>query len=180
MKICVMSDTHRSQRFIQIMRQRINDIKPDLLLHLGDYYDDADAFLDAAIPLVRVPGTWTEYYQNPLIDNRRIETWCGWRVLLTHTPEHDRHDLNSDPDPQELIRSAAIDLCLHGHLHKPDLHQKGTVWILNPGHLYEDDNRGYPATYAVLTLTDASIHVRVIELESGTLFLEKKIDKNSL
>ncbi len=44
MKICVMSDTHKSQGYILKMKQLIPQMDPSLLVHLGDYYDDADAF----------------------------------------------------------------------------------------------------------------------------------------
>ena len=40
MKILVLSDSHSALRF---MRDAIRIIKPDAVIHLGDYYDDAQA-----------------------------------------------------------------------------------------------------------------------------------------
>ncbi len=38
MKILVLSDSHSSLRF---MRDCVDAVKPDVIVHLGDHYDDA-------------------------------------------------------------------------------------------------------------------------------------------
>ena len=40
MKILVLSDSHSGLRF---MRQCIDAVKPNAVIHLGDYYDDGQA-----------------------------------------------------------------------------------------------------------------------------------------
>ena len=40
MKILVLSDSHSALRF---MRQCIDAVKPNAVIHLGDYYDDGQA-----------------------------------------------------------------------------------------------------------------------------------------
>ena len=102
-KVVVLSDTHGSESLIQVALAHVHRIQPDLVIHLGDYYDDADVFINEGIPLLRVPGTWRDQYQNSYIDNRLFEDIEGWRFFLTHTPTVDSHDLPEDRDPQQVI-----------------------------------------------------------------------------
>lgn len=55
MKILVLSDSHSSVRF---MRRCVDKIKPNAIVHLGDYYDDAEVLAEEYphIPLFQVPG----------------------------------------------------------------------------------------------------------------------------
>ena len=43
MKILVLSDSHSS---LSYMRLCIEAVKPDIMIHLGDYYDDAEAIAE--------------------------------------------------------------------------------------------------------------------------------------
>ena len=43
MKILVVSDSHSALSF---MRTCIDCVKPDMFIHLGDYFDDAEAIRD--------------------------------------------------------------------------------------------------------------------------------------
>ena len=48
MKILVLSDSHAGLSF---MRQCINRVKPDHVIHLGDHFDDAKAMADNRITI---------------------------------------------------------------------------------------------------------------------------------
>ena len=37
------------------------------------------------------------------------------------------------------------------------------VVVLNPGHLKSEFDRGYPASYAILNLTDQSCEIKIID-----------------
>ena len=61
MKILVLSDSHAA---IHFMRSCVEAIKPQAIVHLGDYYDDAEALkeLYPQIPLHQVPGNCDRYH----------------------------------------------------------------------------------------------------------------------
>ena len=132
----MISDTHGNQQMIHAMVDRSNDF--DLTLHLGDSYVDTNLWIDSDIPLVRIPGTWDSAYSDPLIDNRRIEEWLGWRFFLTHTPDIDSNDLPEDLDPYQMISQQSCDVLCHGHTHEPMIRFDNNVLIMNPGHLKND------------------------------------------
>jgi len=165
MKILVISDTHGNQSMI-------NDMVPiaetaDWVIHLGDDYSDALPFIEKKIPTIRVPGTWGKEYQDPMIDNRRFETFNGWALFLSHTPTKDPHDLHDDIDPEWVIQQKKCHIFCHGHTHQPSLKQSNNVTILNPGHLKRPFDRNYPASYAIITPLTASCHIQVIDFQTS-------------
>ena len=64
MKILVLSDSHSGMRF---MRQCVETIKPQAVVHLGDYYDDGETLkeLYPHIELHQVPVTVTAIAVRP-------------------------------------------------------------------------------------------------------------------
>lgn len=172
MRLVVISDTHRSQRYIELVRERIRGLKPDLVMHLGDFYDDADFVVQDGVSLIRVPGTWSEFYQNSMIDNRRFEEILGWRFFLTHTPERHYNDLTGDLDPERVLSEGGFDFFLHGHTHHPRIEMVGEVCVVNPGHLYEKDDRGFLPSFGVFEVSETIVDVKIFQLLDGTVFRE--------
>lgn len=60
MTILVFSDSHSSLRF---MRMCIEAVRPDVMIHLGDYFDDGEAMKEEypGIRLYQVPGNCDRY-----------------------------------------------------------------------------------------------------------------------
>ena len=161
MKVLLCSDTHASQGYITLLREKINAFNPDYLIHLGDDYNDVPQLMAPEYQTIRIPGTWCPAYQDPMIENRCMEEIEGWAFFLTHTPNADRHDLPSDPKPESVLEERSCDIFCHGHTHHPICEQKDGVWILNPGHLKEKDNRGFPPTYAELLVSSEEIEIQI-------------------
>ncbi len=170
MKIAVFSDTHGNKEYVQLFLERLKGLGIDRVLHLGDNYDDADPVIGAGYPLIRVPGTWTPYYTNSMIDNRRFEDFEGWRFFLTHTPNPHYNDLKEDEDPEDVIREKKADVLLHGHTHHPKIEMENDVLIINPGHMKEAFDRGYDPSFAILDVSKESINVEIEYLLCGTSF----------
>jgi putative phosphoesterase len=168
MKIGVVSDSHGH---IENLRRAVKDMREagvDVIVHLGDDYDDVKAFSDQeGTSIIQVPGVFSPYYQDPGIPNRVIEEWEGVRVLLTHTPEPHKHDLPTDLDPAAVVARGEVRMVLSGHSHIPEVQEKGGVVWVNPGHVKDDDKKGYPPTYALLEITDTEIRVRIVDLYAG-------------
>jgi putative phosphoesterase len=165
MKIGVVSDSHGHIDNLRRAVKSIHAAGAEIIVHLGDDYDDVKAFsTQAGTLIIQVPGVFSTYYQEPAIPNRIIEQWEGVRVLLTHTPEAHKHDLPNDLKPEEVVAKGGVSLVLFGHSHIPVVRKEGEVVWVNPGHLKDDDKKGYPPTYALLEITGAEIRVRIVDL----------------
>lgn len=172
MKVGVVSDSHGQVENLRRAIKAMREAGADLIVHLGDDYDDVTALSDQErAMIIQVPGVFSTYYQNPRIPNRLIEEWEGVRVLLTHTPAAHKHDLPTDLKPEGVAARGEVRLVLSGHSHIPEVkEQEGVIWV-NPGHLKADDKKGYPPTYALLEIVGTEVRVRILDLFAGTELL---------
>lgn len=130
MKILVLSDSHSGMRF---MRRCIEKLRPDQVIHLGDYYEDGESLAEENPHLVfhQVPGN-CDRYRCP-IGAREIllMTIGGVRMYMTHGHRHNvkMTDIRLLADAYE----AEADIVLYGHTHTPDLRFEEGMWVMNPG-----------------------------------------------
>ena len=131
MKILVLSDSHSSLSF---MRRCIDAVKPDAMIHLGDYFDDGLAMAEEYphIPMYQVPGNCDRYRYHgsePEIAVRRI---FGVDFYLTHGHKH-----NVKMYTGLLLRdarAAGVSAALYGHTHVAECFQEEDgLWVLDPG-----------------------------------------------
>jgi len=131
MKILVLSDSHSA---ISFMRQCVNVLHPDAIIHLGDHYDDGEVLHEEnpGIPFYQVPGNCDRYRCIPGIPEIRIERILGINAYLTHGHHHKVKQylglLLRD------ARASKVDVVLYGHTHVADCHrEEDGLWVLNPG-----------------------------------------------
>ena len=131
MKILVLSDSHSGLRF---MRRCIAAVKPDAVVHLGDYYDDAGAMAEENPNIVfhTVPGN-CDQYRCPLNTPQILAySVCGVKLYMTHGH---LHGVKSGVD--RLLRAArefGAQAVLFGHTHSAVCYQElDGLWVLNPG-----------------------------------------------
>ena len=131
MKILVLSDSHAA---ISFMRRCMDTVRPDAVIHLGDYYDDAEALAEEypGTPFYQVPGNCDRYRCAPGTPEIRIERIGGVNIYMTHGHIHKvKQYLGA------LLRDARackVQIALYGHTHTADCHQEEDgLWILNPG-----------------------------------------------
>lgn len=131
MKILVLSDSHSALSF---MRLCIDAVKPDVMVHLGDHFDDGQAIAQEypRIPLVQVPGNCDKYRCPPHQPEILIQPVGDVQLYMTHGHRH-----HVKQDTGKLIRDAnasKVDAVLYGHTHVPNCYQDPDgLWILNPG-----------------------------------------------
>ena len=131
MKILVLSDSHSSQRF---MKKCVEKIKPDAIVHLGDYYDDGEtlAELYPHIPVHQVAGNCDKYRCPTHAREMLCYPLGGVMTYMTHG-----HTLYVKSGIGGLVAEArrfGAQAALYGHTHNPDCHQEQDgLWILNPG-----------------------------------------------
>lgn len=131
MKLLILSDSHSTLSF---MRRCVEAVKPDGIVHLGDFFEDAGAIMEEypGIPLYRVPGNCDRYRCPPGQPQILIQQFDGVTFYLTHGHKH-----NVKSYLGGLLRDARAsraDVVLYGHTHVSDCHQEEDgLWVMNPG-----------------------------------------------
>ncbi len=131
MKILVLSDSHAALSF---MRLCIRCVKPDAVVHLGDYYDDGTAIAEEfhLSRFYQVPGNCDKYRVLQPVPETLVEKVCGVKLFMTHGHIHRvKSGLGA------LIkdaRSTGAQAVLFGHTHSPHCsREEDGMWVVNPG-----------------------------------------------
>ena len=131
MKILVMSDSHSALRF---MHTCIRAVQPDLMIHLGDFFEDARTVAEEYphIPLVQVPGNCDRWRVSPGEPEILVPRIDGVRMYLTHGHLHGvKMTLGN---LLREARKADAQAVLYGHTHIADCFREDDgLWVLNPG-----------------------------------------------
>ncbi len=173
MLVAVVSDTHGNREGMDFLAVRLQALSVKTVLHLGDDYRDTRVLSRAGFEVLAVPGVYCPEYAKAKVENRRIVELAGVKMLLTHTPRRHRLDRPGDPDPE--APPPGVKLVLYGHTHIPALEERQGVWWLNPGHLRNWPERGYPATFALLGLSAPGVAVTIRHLEDEEVLLKTLI-----
>lgn len=131
MKILVLSDSHAALSF---MRMSIDTVKPDAIVHLGDYFEDGTAMAEeySYIRFYQVPGNCDRFRCLPWqaeVISCQID---GVKMYMTHGHNH-----GVKSGTGRLLadaRKSGAQIVLYGHTHCPECRQEEDgLWILNPG-----------------------------------------------
>lgn len=130
MKILVFSDSHSSLRFMRDAMERVN---PDAVIHLGDHYDDGETIGEEypQVSFYQVPGNCDRYRCSSLIPEILCCRVCGIDLYMTHGHLHKVKQTLS-----MLLadaKAAKVQAVLYGHTHVADCRFEDGLWILNPG-----------------------------------------------
>ena len=161
MKILVLSDSHSSLRF---MRRCLETIQPDVMFHLGDYYDDGQAMAEEfpGVTVYQVPGN-CDKYRAP-VGSREVlmPVVGGVRFYITHGHLH--HVKMTLWSLLKDARAAGAEAALYGHTHEAYCHREGDgLWVMNPG------SCGYSGGKA-----------GIVEVSHGTIQAIRLIDESDL
>lgn len=130
MRVLVLSDSHSSLRF---MRFCVRTFAPEVVIHLGDHYEDGEALADEfyRIRFYQVPGNCDHYRNDLNVPETLVENIEGVKIFMTHGHRHGvkmgLSKLISD------ARSVGADAVLFGHTHESYCEKEGGMWIVNPG-----------------------------------------------
>ena len=116
------------------MRLAIQAVKPDAVIHLGDFYDDGAVICEENpnIPFHRVPGNCDRFRCPPSEPQILCYDVGGVRLFMTHGHNHavksGLYRLLLD------ARAMNAKAALYGHTHIADCHREADgLWVLNPG-----------------------------------------------
>ena len=175
-----MSDTHGEldnvKKLVELCK---TEIKPDVIIHLGDDSPDAEPLKEVGVPVYVVPGVFEPHYKEPSTQRRIIVELGGLRFLLSHTDTKHQNDPPEERDPQEVLNAGEVDVLLHGHTHIPKIEMRGRKLVINPGHLKTSDKKGYPPTYAIIEIDD-KVKVTIRKLFTGEVVAHFEVDKKFL
>ena len=145
MKAAVFSDTHGSTA---LMVETIRRIRPDVVIHLGDYERDTERIKSEfpEIPLYNVCGNCDMY---PLAPNDDVVQLGPVRALITHG-----HRYSVDWGRLDSLVYAAQErgcgIVMFGHTHCAENAEIGGVRVVNPG----TAGRGRELTWALVEVYD--------------------------
>ena len=130
MKILILSDSHSSLR---LMRDAVQHIKPNAIVHLGDHYDDGEVLHEEFpfIPIHQVPGNCDRYRLYEPKAEVLSYPICGVKLYITHGHNHmvksGLYRLLED------AKAEHVKGVLFGHTHCPHCSLNDGMWVLNPG-----------------------------------------------
>jgi len=130
-RILVFSDSHAGLSF---MRRCVEKMKPDTIIHLGDYFDDARTLSEVYpyIPIHAVPGNCDKYRLLQPVPEVFCYDICGVKLFMTHGHRHNAK-ITTGLLIADAVRNDAAAV-LYGHTHIADCRQlPDGMWVLNPG-----------------------------------------------
>ncbi len=155
MKIAVFSDTHRN---IDGAEAAVNQYKPDLMIHLGDHFGDAQKLHMAfpRIPMECVPGNCDYVPQEDVV---KVIEPMGVRIMLTHG-----HTYRVKYETMPLLNAAyyqGAQIVLYGHTHIPTYTVVQGMHVVNPG----SAGQGRHPTWALIELEEGKVkNIRLMDI----------------
>lgn len=165
MTIGVISDTHGNIEFLtDVINFMISNFKVDKIYHLGDNFKDGEELKRFNINYKIVPGIYDPEYMLEEIPKIIIEKISGFNILLTHSLDEINFS-NKDVCKCRII--------CYGHTHNWKLELNDGVLFLNPGHLKSRFHKDRIATFAILTIEQFFITVKIYDIDKNLLKEEK-------
>ena len=130
MKILVMSDSHAGLSF---MRACIRAVKPDAMIHLGDYFEDGKDMAEEFphIPMHQVPGNCDRYRMVQFHPEQFCYPVGGVKLFMTHG--HNQKVKATLALLKKEAKEMGAQAALFGHTHSAYCCQEDGLWLLNPG-----------------------------------------------
>lgn len=149
MKILILSDSHSSLGF---MRSSIEKLQPDVIVHLGDHYDDGTVIAEEnpRIRLYQVPGNCDRFLMSGWQPNIMCCSIGGLLCYMTHGHMHGVK--SGESHLLSAAREAGAKIVMYGHTHEPVCRQDGDLLVINPGSC-----RGYSGSVCLLEIDNNEI-----------------------
>lgn len=170
MKILIFSDSHgRSAGMFYAIEQD----KPDAVVHLGDYTEDAGELMRAypRLPVYSVRGNNDYASDAPY---QTVITPDNVPIYLTHG-HRERVSMLSSGNVAQFAREEQCGIAFFGHTHRMMMEDQNGVWVCNPGSISLP--RGGPASYARLTLSGGAAQMLELVDDDGALQKVKRFSK---
>ena len=146
MRVLIISDTHKCQKNLEYIMERMEPI--DLLIHLGDTegYEDEIAQI-AECPVEMVAGN-NDYFSE--LDREKELRLGKYRVLLTHG--HYYYVSMGLANIKREAESRGFDIVMFGHTHRPMVEYDRGLIVVNPGSLSYPRQEGRQPSYIIMEI----------------------------
>ena len=130
MKILVLSDSHAGLSFMRLCIQRV---KPDAMIHLGDYFEDGKDMAEEFphIPMHQVPGNYDRYRMVAFHPEQLCYPVGGVKLFMTHG--HNQKVKMTLALLKKEAKEMGAQAALFGHTHCAYCEKEDGLWLLNPG-----------------------------------------------
>ncbi|AFV10663.1 phosphodiesterase YfcE [Thermacetogenium phaeum DSM 12270] len=157
MRVGILSDSHGNLKRAEQAVRRMGQL--DLLLHAGDYYEDALLLADGCgVEVKGVAGNCDRFAPGPEEQILEVE---GYRIYLTHG-----HLFGVKRGLERLAERAGkvgASIVIYGHTHVPLKKVANGVLYLNPGSIAWPRITGRPG-FAVLEFRRSGFSAEIYEL----------------
>lgn len=158
MRIGVISDTHGVRERARAAVERMGPL--DLLLHAGDFYDDA-IFLSNVLsyPVIGVRGNCD--FAGP---GEELVDADGLKIMLLHG-----HQYGVKRSLQSLsyyAQESGVNAVVFGHTHQAEIEWVNNILFFNPGSAYRPRGVHSNPTCGILNVENGLIKPSIIEIDS--------------
>ncbi len=160
MIIGVISDTHGDLRRVDECLSLMQGA--ELLLHAGDFYEDAQKIgLGAGLKVVAVTGNCDYMVKGP---SEEMVAVGAKRIYLTHGHLYRvKHDISL---LVQRSKALGVDVTVFGHTHYPTVFKRDGMLFVNPGSPHSP--RGGGPSCAVLDVSRSGIKAKVCTIPLAT------------
>ena len=161
MRILIVSDTHgKVKRVYNIYKKLIKSSPVDLIVHCGDYFDDASEIrAHLGVRVLQVKGNCDGCFEED--EYAILETEAG-SFFVCHGHMH-----NVKYNKQTLYYTALQSDCIgaiYGHTHRAERTDLGDFMFINPGSLYKPRD-GSGGTFSILDTSRDHAECRILKYE---------------
>jgi hypothetical protein len=169
MRIVAVADTHSNPH--PLTKTRIEELKPDHLVHAGDIGDlSVLEGLRALAPLSAVRGN-IDVRANEVPDVLTLDLTDGDRTLITILLLHIAvYGPKLRADVAKLARKEGASLVLCGHSHVPFLGRDKGITVFNPGSI-GPRRMHLPIVFGVVEITRERVSLRHVDCATGETWL---------
>ncbi len=151
MRILVLSDSHRTVRYMQLAVMREH---PEHIIHLGDHSADADSLqqIFPTLPILRIRGNCDH---DITCEETVVTEISGIRIFLSHG--HRYGVKNGLLRLALAAKEASADVAAFGHTHSGVCELHNGLWLLNPGSC----SSGCRPSYGVIEINSGVLNCRL-------------------
>ena len=165
MKILILSDSHSSLSF---MRRSIEKLRPNVVVHLGDHYNDGTVIAEENphIRIYQVPGNCDSFTLDGL---QPAIICCSIGGILCYMTHGHMHGVKSgDSRLLAAAREKGAKIVMYGHTHVPVCGYEDDLLVINPGSC-----GGYSGSVCLLEINNN-------EISSYRILRQEDLDKTPM
>lgn len=171
MNIIIASDNHYNQKVLELIQERHQN-DADLFIHCGDSQMPYDSPLMKNY--IKVAGNCDYDPSYPM--EQVTELGLSDKLFLTHG--HAYGVKGSTRQLEAQAQKAGATIACYGHSHCVDVYQENGLLVINPGSTFLPRNTT-ERTYGMLSIRKSSYEVKILQVETGKVLMEKTFEKGA-